>query len=138
MISYFSDLPCLVYKFGMQQVDLFDVITWSLWNRRNKNRLNEACVLLNRVFDSAKSYLKSFSIIESLQWRNSALEYLFGTHLTMRATKPIMMVLSVYTNTNEVGLRVVICDSQGEVLISFSIRKNHHSIECDDSWNFTY
>lgn len=60
MISYFSDLPCLVYKFGMQQVDLFDVITWSLWNRRNKNRLNEACVLLNRVFDSAKSYLKEF------------------------------------------------------------------------------
>lgn len=61
MISYFSDLPCLVYKFGTQQLlDLFDVITWSLLNRRNKSRLNEAFVLLNRFFDLAKSYLKEF------------------------------------------------------------------------------
>lgn len=120
MISYFSDLPCLVYKFGTQQLlDLFDVITWSLLNRRNKSRLNEACVLLNRFFDLAKSYLKEFQHHRVPPMKQQCPRRLVWNPLDHEDYKTNCDG-AVFANKNEVGLRVVVCDSQGKILASLS------------------
>lgn len=102
------------------KLELFTTTAWFLWSRRNKLRLNEDALPLNRVVSEAKRYLslhqqpvsnlpKNQSHVRETKWKPPEFNC-FKTNFDG----------AMFTNIGEAGLGVVIRNHAGEIIAALS------------------
>jgi len=86
----------LVGVIGQHQenLELFVVVAWFIWYRRNKNRLKEPCIPLGKIFEAAQTRLLEFQKKVGVKWK---------------ALSP-----------GKAGVRVVVRNENGEVMASLA------------------
>ena len=102
-----------------QFLDLFATTDWSIWCRRNKARLNEPVMPLQRVAVEAHHYLVTY------RSRNSIMQKKQPQSRTRWRPPPLGRYKTnfdgaVFEETGEAGIGVVIRNSAGEVMASLS------------------
>ena len=100
-------------------LELFAVITWFLWSRRNKLRLKEEIIPLNRVVFEAKRFLSLHNPIRMIKsklpkpteakWR-PPVQCEYKTNFDG----------AMFHDTSEAGLGLVIWNHDGEVMVALS------------------
>ncbi|KAL0013108.1 hypothetical protein SO802_000177 [Lithocarpus litseifolius] len=101
------------------QLEEFAVTAWVLWMRRNKHRLKEDVIPLNRVVNEAKSFL-------SLHYPVSMPKPKLPRPATMKWSPPVQCEYktnfdgAMFSDTAEAGIGVVIRNKEGEVMAAFS------------------
>ncbi len=116
----YADLFSKVLEIGSSQdVEAFTVITWALWQRRNKLRLHQAVEAIDQVNTKARAYLEEFANnIESpppkdplpapvIKWQPPRYN-LFKANYDG----------AVFKKTNEAGIGVIIRNREGKVMAS--------------------
>lgn len=100
-------------------LELFAVITWFLWSRRNKVRLKQDVVPLNRVVFEAKRYLSLHKLV-----RMTKLQLLRSAGMKWRLPDRIGYKTNfdgaMFHDTGEAGLGIVIQNHEGEVMVALS------------------
>ena len=103
-----------------QQMELFTTIAWHLWTRRNKLRLNEDAIPLNRIVLEAKRFLSLHQQLGSKSPRQQA------RPKAVKWTPPDQHSFktnfdgALFSDTGEAGLGVVIRDHAGEIIAALS------------------
>ena len=103
-----------------QQIELFTTIAWHLWTRRNKLRLNEDAIPLNRVVLEAKRFLSLYQRSGSKSSRQQS------RPKTIKWTPPNQHSFktnfdgAIFSDKGEAGLGVVIQDHAGEIIAALS------------------
>nr|POE54017.1 lectin 1 [Quercus suber] len=59
-----QDMQELIHLVGQRKesLELFAVVAWYIWNHRNRLRLNEKGMAIERIFTAAKEYLSDFQL----------------------------------------------------------------------------
>nr|POF23043.1 hypothetical protein CFP56_15525 [Quercus suber] len=113
-----------------QLVPLFAVTAWSVWYQRNKTRLQEHSLPLDRISAFAKGYIQDFNNLGS------------PLHRSQRAAEknwrpPVIGNMktnydgAMFDESDEAGIGVVIQNSDGEVMAALSKRFKSHLL-----WKF--
>ena len=103
-----------------QQMELFTTIAWHFWTRRNKLRLNEDAIPLNRIVLEAKNFLSLHQQPGSNSPRQQACPK------AVKWTPPDQHSFkknfdgALFSNMGEAGLGVVIRDHAGEIIATLS------------------
>lgn len=107
----------LINLIGMQKqrLELFAVMAWFVWNRRNKLRLKERSLDRDKIFSAARRYLSDyqlkFTIMESklpsvrAKW-SPPLGEMYKTNYDG----------AVFADSDEAGIGVIVRNDKGEVL----------------------
>lgn len=100
-------------------LELFAVVAWFIWNHRNRLRLNEKGLAIDKIFQAAKLYLSDFQLKlpkttpkpskGSMKWR-PPLGELYKTNYDG----------AVFGELGEAGIGVVVRDAKGEVIAAFA------------------
>jgi ribonuclease HI len=132
----FADLLSKVLQHGRDsEPELFIIICWALWQRRNKIRLHQEVDSINQVGLQAKSYLE---------------EYMSENELSKSKPQPALAVRwmpprkhkykvnydgAVFKETNEAGIGVIVRDSFGLVMASLTQKVRFpHSVPSIEAW----
>jgi ribonuclease HI len=132
----FADLLSKVLHHGRDsEPELFIIICWALWQRRNKLRLNQEVDSINHVGLQAKSYLE---------------EYMRENEPSNPKPQPALAVRwipsrkhrykvnydgAVFKETNAAGIGVIVRDSSGLVMASLSQKVRFpHSVPSIEAW----
>ena len=113
-----SDLVGIVLS-ASAWLDVFAVVAWSIWCRRNKIRCNEQTVPVNKVFDAAVVMLTEFQ--QKFPGRGPKLKQ-SPARWKPPATGELKANFdgAVFANTGEAGIGVVIRNEYGEVMAALS------------------
>ena len=111
-------------------VPLFAVTTWSIRHHQNKSRIQEHSLPLERIASFAEDYLRGFKTLDrpKQKTRRTVLK---------KWSPPILGSLktnfdgAMFGESDEAGLRVVICNSEGEIMATLSGNKKKKTI-CGD------
>ena len=103
-------------------VPLFAVTAWSIWHHQNKSRIQEHSLPLERIASFAEDYLRGFKTLDrpKQKTRRTVLK---------KWSPPILGSLktnfdgAMFGESDEAGLRVVICNSEGEIMATLSGKK---------------
>jgi ribonuclease HI len=133
----YADLFSKVLEFIPQQSsEVFTIISWVLWNRRNKLRLNQKVEALDHVNTKARAYLEEYaSCNEKPPPKESApelgIKWQPPRHLGFKANYDG----AVFQESNEAGIGVVVRDREGKVMASLVQKVRHpQSVECIEAW----
>ena len=117
----FSDLVQLIQE-KSHTVSLFSITAWSIWHHRNKSRLQESSLPLDRIAGFTREYLQSFKtqgarvslstcsrLPSQKRWHPPSLDC-FKTNYDG----------AMFDESDEAGLGVVIRNSKGQVMVALS------------------
>ena len=117
--SSFSDLVCMFEQH--QELELFMVVAWFIWYRRNKNRFKEPCIPPNKIFEAAQTLLLEFQAKPSRQSPST-------TPASMKWKAPSLDFYKVnydgamFRELTEAGIGVVARNENREVMASLAER----------------
>jgi hypothetical protein len=119
-IMDFADLFSKVLDLGTyQNTEAFSIISWSLWQRRNKQRLHQEVEAIDQVSTRARAYLDEFvSSIEPLHPAEPTSTLAIKWHPPSRHNFKINYDGAVFKETNEAGIGVVVRNKAGHVMAS--------------------
>ena len=117
--SSFSDLVCMIGQH--QELELFMVVAWFIWYRRNKNRFKEPCIPPNKIFEAPQTLLLEFQAKPSRQppsappagvkWKAPILDFY-----------KVNYNRAIFRESNEAGIGVVVRNENREVMASLAER----------------
>ena len=114
----FKGLCNWIYENG-KPLDLFAIQVWSIWNQRNKLRLNHTCCLTK---DLQKMTEESWNEIRRSNLRSSRINSSSTSQTTWTAPAPDSYKINfdgaLSNADNKSGIGVVVQDCQGEVIAS--------------------
>lgn len=113
--SSFSELLKLIRE-KPSLVPLFAATAWSIWWHRNKTRLQEHSFPLDRISSFAKEYIQDFKNLGLPLRRNRPAA---AKKWTPPATGS-MKTGAMFGESDEAGIGVVICDSDGAVMAALA------------------
>ncbi|XP_050255142.1 uncharacterized protein LOC126701039 [Quercus robur] len=102
-----------------QLIDLFATTAWFIWCRRNKVRLNEPVIPLNKIADEALHYLRTYRNGHSKEKRKTPRGKIKWSPPPSGMFKT-NFDSAVFEESGEAGIGVVIRNSAGEVMASLS------------------
>lgn len=101
------------------KLELFATTAWFLWSRRNKLRLNNEVLPLNRVVTEAKRFLSLYKLAPQTRMKqNRAVRNKWVA--PVRNEYKTNLDGAMIHDTGEVGLGVVIWNHEGEVMAALS------------------
>uniref|UniRef100_A0A2N9EK22 CCHC-type domain-containing protein n=1 Tax=Fagus sylvatica TaxID=28930 RepID=A0A2N9EK22_FAGSY len=136
-IMDFTDLFSKVLDLGTyQNTEAFSIISWSLWQRRNKQRLHQEVEAIDQVSTRARAYLDEFvSSIEPLQPAEPTSTLVIKWQPPSRHNFKINYDGAVFKETNEAGIGVVVRNKAGHVMASlFQKVRYPQSVESIEAW----
>ena len=116
----YADLFSKVLESGSQQnFEAFITISWVLWNRWNKLRLNQAVEAIDQVNTKARAYLEEFASCNETPPPMGPVPTLDIKWQPPRWIKfKANYDGAVFQETNEAGIGVVVRDREGKVMAS--------------------
>ena len=113
-----SDLMCKV-KHKVKSLEKFSVLAWFIWCRRNKSHFYEPCLAPEKLFEAASKSLVEFQVkkAESVPKQKPAI---LKWHPPSIDTYKINYDGTVFTESNEAGLGIVVRNEKGEVMASLA------------------
>uniref|UniRef100_A0A2N9GYK3 Reverse transcriptase domain-containing protein n=1 Tax=Fagus sylvatica TaxID=28930 RepID=A0A2N9GYK3_FAGSY len=136
-IMDFADLFSKVLDIGTyQNTEAFSIICWSLWQRRNKQRLHQEVEAIDQVSTRARAYLDEFvSSIEPLQPAEPTPTLVIKWQPPSRHNFKINYDGAVFKETNEAGIGVVVRNKAGHVMASLVQKVRYpQSVENIEAW----
>jgi ribonuclease HI len=136
-IMDFADLFSKVLDLGTyQNTEAFSIISWSLWQRRNKQRLHQEVEAIDQVSTRARAYLDEFvSSIEPLQPAEPTSTLVIKWQPPSRHNFKINYDGAVFKETNEAGIGVVVRNKAGHVMASLVQKVRYpQSVESIEAW----
>nr|POE71728.1 aminopeptidase m1 [Quercus suber] len=119
--SNFYELAHFVLENGWN-LELFTVIAWTIWSRRNLLRTSSKAYPLSQVLSSAKQMLHDFTQVQPV----AQLKLSLTQRLRTKWEPPPPQLLkvnfdgAVFADTEEAGVGVGVRDSQGKVIASLA------------------
>ncbi|XP_050258923.1 uncharacterized protein LOC126703913 [Quercus robur] len=116
-----SEVQELINLVGMQKqrLELFAVVAWFVWNRRNKLRLKEPSLDKSKIFSAAAQYLSAFQLKFPMKVAKSpAIETKWSPPLGEEYKTNYDG--AVFEDSGEAGIGVVVRNATSEVLATLS------------------
>uniref|UniRef100_A0A2N9G5T2 RNase H type-1 domain-containing protein n=1 Tax=Fagus sylvatica TaxID=28930 RepID=A0A2N9G5T2_FAGSY len=133
----FADLFSKVLAFPSQQnTEVFIIIAWSLWQRRNKLRLNKTVEPLNQVNTKARIYLEEFGSSAETTPHTEPTPAL-NTKWQPPRCKNFKANYdgAIFKETNEAGIGVIVRNRAGKVMASLVQKVRYpQSVESIEAW----
>ncbi|XP_050290308.1 uncharacterized protein LOC126728547 [Quercus robur] len=109
------------------QLPLFATIAWSIWHHRNKSRLQQSSLPLNKIAGYAKEYIRGFKNLQQQQ------QIVCRKIQTRKWSPPGSGMMktnfdgALFGESDQAGLGVVIRNSEGQVMATLleKIQKPH-------------
>ena len=92
-----------------ENLELFVVVSWFIWYRRNKNRLKEPCIPLGKIFEAAHTRLLEFQNKVGVKWKALSPDFY-----------KVNYDGAMYRESGKAGIRVVVRNENGEVMASLA------------------
>uniref|UniRef100_A0A2N9HR00 RRM domain-containing protein n=1 Tax=Fagus sylvatica TaxID=28930 RepID=A0A2N9HR00_FAGSY len=136
-IMDFADLLSKVLDLGTQQnTEVFSIICWSLWQRRNKQRLHQVVEGIDQLTTKARAYLDEYvGSIEPLPPDESTSTRDSKWQPSSRHNFKVNYDGAVFKETNEAGLGVIVRNKAGRVMASLVQKVRYpQSVESIEAW----
>lgn len=109
----------LIYRIGHQgkNVELFTVLAWFIWCRRNKCHFKEPSLTPEKLLEAASNSLSEFQTKQAdrpTQHKPAIQKW----RLPLKDTYKINYDGAVFSESDEVGIGVVVKNERGEVIVS--------------------
>ncbi|GMY15487.1 hypothetical protein FCV25MIE_10726 [Fagus crenata] len=132
----FADLLIKVLHLGRDsEPELFIIICWELWQRRNKIRLQQEAVSINQVGSKAKCYLEEFTRETEQSKPQPQPEMTVKWQPPSKLRYKVNFNGAVFKETNEAGIGVIVRDSHGLVMASLTQKVRFpHSVPSIEAW----
>ena len=119
----FADLLSNVLHHGKDsEPELFIIICWALWQRRNKLRLNQEVVSINQVGMQAKCYLEEYRRENEPSNSNPQPALAVRWIRSRKHRYKVNYDGAVFKETHAAGIGVIVRDSSGLVMASLTQR----------------
>jgi ribonuclease HI len=133
----FADLFSKVLATAYQQnSEVFIVISWLLWQRRNKKRLGQDVLDINQVGNKARAYLTEF--VSSFETPPPT-ELIPAVNIKWQPSRDFVFKVNydgaVFQETNEAGIGVIVRNQAGKVMATLVQKVRYpQSVECIEAW----
>ena len=133
----FADLFSKVLATAYQQnSEVFIVISWLLWQRRNKKRLGQDVLDIDQVGNKARAYLNAF--VSSFDTPPPT-ELTPAVNIKWQPSRDFVFKVNydgaVFQETNEAGIGVIIRNQAGKVMATLVQKVRYpQSVECIEAW----